>query len=79
MLLMKNGRKLLVGVDAENIRRLTNGETLILKGEEIAEDIDICVVYGDTLKDVVKEIGMTRDQVHPDTRQQFDELMNESD
>ena len=50
---MKDGRLfLLLGVDRENINRLTSGKPIVCKGESVGIDRDVIIVFGETLKDV---------------------------
>jgi hypothetical protein len=54
-----NGRKLLIlGVDKENIRRLTEcDEPLFLDGRTVQIDgIDLVILYGETIRDVIRTI-----------------------
>jgi len=54
---MKDGRLfLLLGVDRENINRLTSGKPIVCKGESVGIDRDVIIVFGETLKDVETEL-----------------------
>jgi len=48
---------LLLGVDRENINRLTAGKPIICKGESVGIDRDVMVVFGETLQDVTDELA----------------------
>jgi hypothetical protein len=54
---MKDGRLfLLLGVDRENINRLTSGKPIVCKGESVGIERDVIIVFGETLKDVETEL-----------------------
>lgn len=51
------GRKiLLLGVDRENIVRLTSGKPILVKGEQMDLGVDVAIVFGESLQDVVEEL-----------------------
>ncbi len=55
----KSGRTLLVlGIDAENVRRLTAGRPIYVDGTAhgLAVSGDVMILYGETLDDVVREL-----------------------
>ena len=47
---------LLLGVDKINIQRLVAGEMIKVDGSEVGISHDILIMYGDTRKDILKEI-----------------------
>lgn len=55
-----NGRVLLLlGVDRENITRLTAGQPIFVDGDKhgLDLDFDVGVLFGETLQDVINELG----------------------
>jgi hypothetical protein len=53
---------LLLGVDAENIKRLTDGKPILCKAESMAGgglalSHDVIVVYGKTLDEITQQLG----------------------
>lgn len=52
---MSNGI-FIFGVDAENIRRLTNGQPIHIDLKELGGTDEILIMAGETLGDVAKEI-----------------------
>jgi len=53
-----DGRKFLIlGVDKENIRRLTSGMPIRCTAESVGIERDVMIVYGDTLQDVADELS----------------------
>jgi hypothetical protein len=53
----------ILGLDAENIKRLQAGQPIMKSLAEVSEtDIDICIMYGNTVQDIVnyieKETGL---------------------
>lgn len=51
---------ILLGVDKENIKRLTEGKPIRVRGKELEIEHDIFIVYGDTLDDIAKELNLPR-------------------
>ena len=45
----------LLGIDAENVRRLQDDKPILVKGKSIGIDADIWIVYGETLDDICKK------------------------
>lgn len=61
---MQEGSALLViGLEGENVRRLTNGEALMLRPNDVAEYLQgrplkgLLICYGETEADLVAELG----------------------
>lgn len=52
---LKNGNWV-IGIDASNVRKLKEGQTMVAKLSELGGDGDVAVIYGDELKDVVAEL-----------------------
>jgi hypothetical protein len=51
------GRKfLLLGVDRENINRLTAGKPIIVRAESLDLERDVMIVFGETLQDVADQL-----------------------
>ena len=44
------------GLDAENIKRLTSGQPILIKMEEIGGVGEIMIIYGETLSDIKNEL-----------------------
>lgn len=49
-----NGDIIVLGIDAENVKRLKDGKPIHVKGTDIDTDSDIYIVYGHTLDDIAK-------------------------
>lgn len=47
----------LLGVDRENINRLTSGKPIICRAESVGIERDVMVVFGETLQDVADELA----------------------
>ncbi len=60
MLKVKLGGQIILGLDKENIRRLTANQPIHIKAESLKVDEDIFIVYGETLSDIVKELGLEK-------------------
>ena len=53
----RNGRPfLLLGVDRENINRLTSGKPIRCTMESVGIERDVLIVFGETLQDVTNEL-----------------------
>ena len=46
----------LLGLDAENVRRLKTGEPILICLAELGGTDDVVIVYGETLADIQKEL-----------------------
>jgi len=58
-----NGQKfLLLGLDRENLIRLTSGKPIVCRGETVGLEHDVIIVFGETLDDVRREIMPHRDE-----------------
>ena len=44
---------ILLGIDAENVKRLKDQKPILVRGAELDIDYDIWIVYGDTLEEIV--------------------------
>ena len=47
---------ILLGLDRENINRLTSGKPIVCRKETVNIERDVMIVFGETLGDVVKEL-----------------------
>lgn len=47
---------LLIGLSEENVRRLRDGKPVLLEGEEIGLDVDVCVCHGETEQALMGEL-----------------------
>lgn len=55
-----DGREfVLLGVDRENITRLTAGKPIICRAESVGIERDVMVVFGEGLQDVADELAKT--------------------
>lgn len=53
-----DGREfLLLGLDKENIRRLTDKKPIWIKGETVQMEFDVLIMYGETLQDVTDDLA----------------------
>ena len=54
----RNGRDVvLLGLDEENIRRLTAGQPIFVDGQyKLGVPVDFTIVYGTTLQDVINQL-----------------------
>jgi hypothetical protein len=50
----------LLGLEAENVKRLKEGKPILIKGAEIQIPFDILIVYGSTVEVITKELGLPR-------------------
>ncbi len=64
---------LILGIDAENVRRLQDGKPIYINLEELGGASAIAILYGRTLEDVRREIeeavGRPLPEPTPQTRQ----------
>ena len=59
MLKCKNKKgDILLGIDADNVKALKEGNPIHIMGSELNLTHDIMIVYGDTLQDVADLLGM---------------------
>ncbi len=58
MLKLKFNKKIILGLDKVNIKRLTDGQPIHIKAHELKIKDDIFIVYGTELKDIAKELGV---------------------
>lgn len=62
MLTMRAGNTLILGLDKINVERLKEGEPIMVPPENTGLIGPVCIIYGDTLQDIVvgmKEAGFT--------------------
>lgn len=53
----KNGRTLLVlGVDDVNVKHLTSNEPIHVEGAPLGIDVDVLIMHGTTLRDVIRQL-----------------------
>lgn len=57
MLKLKFENKIVLGLDKENIKRLTGGQPIHIKGKDLKIIEDVYIIYGPTLADIAKAIG----------------------
>jgi len=46
----------ILGLDAENVRRLKAGQPIVVSLAELGGSDDVAIMYGDTLEDVQREL-----------------------
>ena len=46
----------ILGIDAENVRRLKEGKPILVSLAELGGTDDVLIVYGDTLQDIVRDL-----------------------
>lgn len=46
----------ILGIDAENLRRLKAGQPILVSLAELGGTDDVCIVYGDTIDDIKREL-----------------------
>jgi hypothetical protein len=49
-------RLLLLGLDRENVNRLTDGKPILVEGEPMNLPFDVSVVFGETLEEIRAEL-----------------------
>jgi len=54
---MSNG-KILIGLDKENIKRLTSGQPIKVKASDLGLQNDIFIAYGEKLQDILDELNI---------------------
>lgn len=47
---------MLLGVDRENINRLTSGKPIVCNRESLGVERDVMIVFGETLQDVINDL-----------------------
>lgn len=60
---IKNG-PYIFGLDAENIKRLTAGQPILINMEEIGGTGEIMIMYGETLSDIKNELESAMQVTH---------------
>ena len=50
------GKILVLGVDDENVKRLTSGKPIFVEGEPLGLPVDVVILHGRTLQDVLNEL-----------------------
>jgi hypothetical protein len=58
----------ILGMDAENVRRLKMGEPIVISLAELGGTDDICIMYGETLDDIKKELEANLDAPLPEPK-----------
>jgi hypothetical protein len=57
-----NDGTIILGIDAENVKRLTQGDPILVKGETLAIEHDIYIVYGESLERLAEQLGLPKIQ-----------------
>lgn len=75
----KEKTRLLLGLSYENVRRLADGYPILVNrdrhGEQVPEDLEICIAYGKTEDDLVDQLvegGLVRRENVVDEREPID-------
>lgn len=58
MIRIRQGNTVILGLDAENVRRLQDDKPIHVRGKPLHLPVDIFIVYGDELKDVAASLGI---------------------
>jgi len=58
MLKVRKDNIVMLGLDAENVKRLQQNQPILVKGSELGLDVDIYITYGETFKDIINEYGL---------------------
>jgi hypothetical protein len=54
------GRGVVVlGIDASNVEKLKQGLPINVPGQDLDVDVDLAIVYGERMQDIVDELGHT--------------------
>ena len=64
---MNNGAFIL-GIDAENVDRLKNGQPILVCLAELGGSDDVLIMYGDTLQDIKNELERASGQPLPEPK-----------
>jgi len=64
---LSNGLYIL-GLDAENVRRLQKGHSILVSLAELGGTDDICIMFGETLDDIKKELEANLDAPLPEAQ-----------
>lgn len=51
-----NNGMFILGIDAENVRRLMAGKPIVISLAELGGTDDIAIMYGETLEDIKREL-----------------------
>lgn len=51
---------IVLGLDAENVKRLKEHKPIMVKAADLKIDFNICIAYGDTLAEVSAELGLDK-------------------
>lgn len=53
----RDGRPfLLLGIDAENVMRLKDGQPILVRKDEVGTSHDVLIMYGATARDIIREL-----------------------
>ena len=61
-----NNGVFILGIDAENVRRLKDNKPILLSLAEIGGTDDILIMYGDTIEDIEKELELVTGKPMPE-------------
>lgn len=56
----------ILGIDAENVNRLKNGQPILVCLAELGGTDDVLIIYGETLKDIQNELEAATGQPFPE-------------
>lgn len=61
---LSNGAFIL-GIDAENVKRLKDGKPIMVSLAEMGGSDDVCIMYGDTLQSIAAELERASGEALP--------------
>ena len=70
-----NNGVFILGIDAENVRRLKDGQPILVALAEMGGTDDVIIMYGDTYKDIADELRKETGKELPESKT-LDELRN---
>ena len=70
-----NDGTFILGIDAENVKRLKDGQPIIVCLSELGGMDDVLIMYGDTLQDIKNELERASGQPLPEPKS-LDEARN---
>ena len=58
MIKARTGNTVILGIDKENVKRLKDGKPIRVRGSDLNVETDIYIVYGETLNEVQRQLGL---------------------
>lgn len=56
----------ILGIDAENVKRLKDGKPIMVSLAELGGSDDVCIMYGDTLQAIADDLERASGEPLPD-------------